>query len=51
MAIKCRDIFVLACYISPNVPLGEFLDFLDEMSEVSGRKVIICGDFNSKSTL
>ncbi|XP_011860093.1 PREDICTED: uncharacterized protein LOC105557456 [Vollenhovia emeryi] len=43
---------VISIYISPNVNVGRFLEFIDRLSDavVSARgPVVICGDFNSKS--
>lgn len=52
--VKCRDFLILSCYIPPNVSLEVFSDFLDEISEALedlDNRIILCGDFNSKSTL
>lgn len=54
VAVKCGDIKIVSCYISPNASRGNFLSFLDNLGELvrsSGGRTIICGDFNSKSTL
>lgn len=44
---------LVSVYISPNATREEFLEFLDDLSEevrrLDGRRVIVCGDFNSKS--
>lgn len=44
---------LVSVYISPNSTREEFLEFLDDLSDevrrLNGRKVIVCGDFNSKS--
>lgn len=49
------DFKVISCYISPNVDMGVFLEFLDELGEevrrLGNRETIICGDFNSTSIL
>lgn len=52
---KFGDFKVISCYISPNVDMGVFLEFLDELGEevrrLDNRETIICGGFNSKSIL
>lgn len=53
VAIRCRDFCVVSCYVSPSLPMADFLGFLEELSgairALSG-KIILCGDFNSKSS-
>lgn len=42
----------MSCYISPNVAHPEFLGFIDDLSDVVrqlGGRILIGGDFNSKS--
>jgi len=53
VTVKWGDIFLISIYISLNANRSDFLTFLDELTtEVHLRKerVLICGDFNSKST-
>lgn len=48
------DISLVSCYVSPNSVRGEFSNFLTELREAVrslGGRVIVCGDFNSKSKL
>lgn len=43
---------ILSCYFSPNRPIEEFRDFLDELSRLmvkTTRSVLVAGDFNAKS--
>lgn len=54
MTVQFGKISIVSCYISPNVPRGVFLEFIDEINDVFQALhggVLICGDFNSKSTL
>lgn len=54
VTVKCGDVYITSCYVSPNVDIYRFQDFLDELSDtirdLSG-KMIVCGDFNAKSVL
>ncbi|KMQ91737.1 reverse transcriptase, partial [Lasius niger] len=54
VAIRCRDLCIISCYASPSLPIADFRVFLEELSgavrAMSG-KIIVCGDFNSKSSL
>lgn len=52
VAVKCNDVIVISSYVSPSLSLTGFLDFLEELSvrDLNG-KVILCGDYNTKSTL
>src|SRR5580765_7428911 len=54
VTVKCGDVYVTSCYVSPNVSVNAFLDFLEDLSDslrnFVGKKVV-CGDFNSKSSL
>lgn len=46
--------YFLSCYISSNVLIDVFHEFLDELDRLTmyiSDKYIICGDFNLKSTL
>lgn len=54
VAVEWSGVYVVACYISPNVPHTEFLEFVDDLDAVIGclgGRTIVCGDFNSKSLL
>lgn len=54
IAVKLGEISVVSCYISPNVPRGEFLEFVDELSDVLNltmNKTLVGGDFNAKSVM
>lgn len=52
--VNFGNLNVMACYISPNLPITRFEDFIDEMDSmlclINFRSVLICGDFNCKST-
>ncbi|XP_050452161.1 uncharacterized protein LOC126851864 [Cataglyphis hispanica] len=52
VAVRMGEIDLVSCYVSPNIPRGEFLEFVDELNDAlahSRNKILICGDFNSKS--
>lgn len=52
VAVRCGDIVIAACYISPNIPINIYLEALDELEDLvcaSGPLVIIAGDFNTRS--
>lgn len=54
VSIRCRDVYIVSSYISPSLPIADFIEFLEELSEAIRAldgKVILCGDYNSKSTL
>lgn len=51
VAIKYDNFHLISCYISPNVPLDEFLDELGDIVRITGKRTIICEDLNSKSVL
>lgn len=54
MIVKYHDIFLVACYISPNSTRAAYLNFLDDLGSAVRRlrnKTIICGNFNAKSPL
>lgn len=54
VAVKCCDVFIISSYVSPNLTIAEFLEFLEELSDsvhdLDG-KIIMCGDYNAKSVL
>lgn len=54
-SIQWNDYVFVSCYISPNVDINEFEEFLDELDNIvtdaQEYKIIIGGDFNSKSTM
>lgn len=53
VVVEWGEIFLVSAYISPNSDRSDFLTFLDELgTEIHslGRRVLVCGDFNSKST-
>lgn len=50
--LKANDINFCSCYISPNIPVGEFEDFLYELGISVRQKaghILIAGDFNASS--
>lgn len=50
--VKIDDLKIISCYISPNVGIDEYKNFLERLgNEVrkTGSKIIIAGDFNAKS--
>lgn len=54
VSVKCGDLHVYMCYVSPSVNLGVFLEFLNELGDAliqTRGKTLVCGDFNSKSPL
>ncbi|GAB1860790.1 Reverse transcriptase [Camponotus japonicus] len=54
-SVVWNDFMFITCYISPNVDVNEYEEFLDELddmiTEAHDYKVIVGGDFNAKSTL
>lgn len=55
MAIKCGRIILASVYISPNVDIGTYRGFLDELDDLialfNGGGLVLCGDFNSHATM
>ncbi|KMQ86999.1 reverse transcriptase [Lasius niger] len=54
VVVLYRDVYVASCYISPNVPIETFQEFLDELDYLlryTGGNLLVYGDFNSKDTL
>lgn len=54
VAAKFKEFNVISCYVSPNSSRAEFFEFLDELGDLVrsiGRRVVVAGDFNSKSIL
>ncbi|KMQ92649.1 reverse transcriptase [Lasius niger] len=54
VTIKYGDLYLISCYISPNISVNRYLKALEELENTIrtlGRRVIICGDFNAKSPL
>lgn len=52
--IEMRDIVVYGCYISPNVPLEHFTEFLGHLRDSmlqQTKGIVVGGDFNAKSHL
>lgn len=52
VAVKCGEVVLAACYISPNIPVGTYLEALDELEELvrsCGSHVVVAGDFNARS--
>lgn len=50
--VELTDIRIFSCYFSPNKPLEEILQALDQLAEEirsSAKGAIIAGDFNAKS--
>lgn len=54
VAARFKDIYIVSCYVSPNAGACDLLAFLDELGDAlqdfGRRRVIICGDFNCKSS-
>lgn len=54
VAIKLRRMTFISCYVSPNVSLPDYREFLDELSGViacvRNSDVLLAGDFNAKSS-
>ncbi|XP_029670922.1 uncharacterized protein LOC115240094 [Formica exsecta] len=51
---KFGEFYLCSCYISRNADHAEFLTFLDKLGEAVRQinsKLIVCGDFNFKSTM
>lgn len=51
-----KNLTVYSCYISPNVNLQEYLDFLDRLegsirTHDPSREIVITGDFNASSSI
>lgn len=54
VAVKFKELNIISCYVSPNSSRAEFLEFLDELGDLVravGKRTVVAGDFNSKSTL
>lgn len=55
VVVCCEGTYLISVYVSPNQPLVYFFTFLDQLrsilSELEHPRVIIGGDFNSKSPL
>ncbi|XP_078051634.1 uncharacterized protein LOC144477773, partial [Augochlora pura] len=53
VAIKIDDISIFSCYISPNIHMDEFREFLStletEVVKAGPNRAIIAGDLNAKS--
>lgn len=51
---RYREVNVVSCYVSPNTGVNGLLTFLDELGDalqdLGRRKIIVCGDFNCKSS-
>lgn len=54
LAVKWREFSIVACYFPPNYDNDDYSDFLEELDlaldEVNDSTIVICGDFNSKSS-
>ncbi|XP_033362993.1 uncharacterized protein LOC117241127 [Bombus vosnesenskii] len=54
VAVEWAGVAVVAVYVSPNIGLAEFEDFLDRVDECVGRclprQVLVLGDFDTHST-
>ncbi|KAG8251925.1 hypothetical protein J6590_069588 [Homalodisca vitripennis] len=51
--LELKNIWIFSCYFTPNKPLEEIAQALDELVDVvreSRKGAIIAGDFNAKST-
>lgn len=54
VSIKCFNIVVTSCYISPNVDFNSFITFIDELTFITDQfrsGLIVCGDFNLRTLL
>lgn len=54
VTIKYKNLHLISCYISPNIRINKYLEALDELEDIIRilrKRIIICGDFNAKSTL
>lgn len=54
VAVRFSDVSVFSSYISPNLLVVDYLEFLEELSDVIhdlGGRLIFCGDYNAKSVL
>lgn len=53
VGVRTGNMVVVSCYVSPNVDIFEFEDFLEELTIVvknlDYKYLIIAGDFNAKS--
>lgn len=51
----CRDPVYAVCYLSPNIPLEEYIDRLEAITRFGGDQgdvpIIIAGDFNARSVV
>src|SRR5580765_385998 len=50
VAARVENVHVLSCYISPNVSIGEYEVFLDDLTECIRTlpgNILVCGDFNA----
>lgn len=50
VAARFENVYILSCYISPNVSIREYEVFLDDMTEcirTLPKRILICGDFNA----
>lgn len=54
VAIRCKDLYIVSIYMSPNARIDRFLAMLHNLrnfiTSVQG-KIIMCGDLNARSRL
>lgn len=55
VAVRCGPVIFTSVYISPNVDIGTYRTFLDELDDlidfINGAGMILCGDFNSHAAM
>lgn len=54
VVIRFGDILIVASYISPNLSISSFSEYLDKLNvptQMSSVPQLFCGDFNARSTL
>ncbi|XP_011859427.1 PREDICTED: uncharacterized protein LOC105556923 [Vollenhovia emeryi] len=54
IGVSVNGLSFISVYISPNIPIGEYLEVLDRLADAVGSApcpVIVCGDFYAKSLL
>lgn len=50
--VTLQDINVYGCYVSPNIPMTDFEDYVDNLINtvrIKGEEAVIAEDFNSKA--
>lgn len=52
--IETSDVVIYGCYVSPNITIGEYKEYLSKLGEdirKQAKNCIIAGDFNAKAGL